>query len=70
MLTSKFTRKRCGLVGAINFLPAAGGEKSADTWVDEAEDRRKYALSPDAGADDGLPRTIIIDGHAGRARRY
>jgi len=46
-------RARLRLVGAINFLPAAGGEKSADT-----------------GADDGLPRKIIIDGHAGPARRY
>ena len=39
-------RARLRLVGAINFLPAAAGEKGADTWVDEAEDRRKYALPP------------------------
>jgi hypothetical protein len=33
-------------VGATNFRPADGGEKGAHTWVDEAEDRRKYALPP------------------------
>jgi len=52
------------LVRAINFLPPSGGEKSTDTCTDEAEDWRKYGLSLVAGADDGLRRTIIIDGRA------
>ena len=57
-------RARLRLVRAINLLPAAGGEKSTDTCADEAEDWRKYGLSLIAGADDGLWRTVIIDGRA------
>ena len=53
------------LVGTINFLPAAGGEKSADNCADEAKDWRKYGLSLVAGTDDGLPSTVIINSRAG-----
>jgi hypothetical protein len=53
------------LVGTINSLPAAGGEKGADTCADETKDGRKYGLSLVAGTVDGLPRTVIINSRAG-----
>jgi hypothetical protein len=59
---SNWERARLRLVGAINFLPADGGEKSTYTWVDEAEDRRKYALPPMPARTIGLPRAVNIDG--------